>query len=171
MKCPSPLPKVLGTSSNQLCPIWGVCLDSWCHQHNVAAPFTCTVCHSVTKTCYSYSVEIYWFNRIFIFFLLCVHQFYWECWHFSVYISVRGKSSVLQMAAFRATMWLFSAIWGRSLNFAPSVGPDYTPPLNSSEGEVYWCIWLWCKGQLSHEGRAGQRGTRGGTWMNGAKIL
>lgn len=85
----------------------------------------------------------------FVFFcLLCVHQFYWECWHFSVYISVRGKSSVLQMAAFRATMWLFSGIWGRSLNFAPSVGPDYTPPLNSSEGEVYWCIWLWCKGQL-----------------------
>lgn len=84
----------------------------------------------------------------------------------SVYILVQGESSLLQMAAF----------WGEPCDssvttFAPSVAPDYAPTLKSSEFEVYWCIWLWCKGHVSHDGPAGQQGAREGTWLVGAKIL
>lgn len=70
MKWPSPLTKVLGTSSNQLCSIWGVCLDSWCH-YNVSL---------VIKACYSL-MQSSWFS------LVSVYQFCLRLRHF-LYIFV-----------------------------------------------------------------------------------
>lgn len=79
------------------------------------------------------------------------------------------NSFFLSTATFR--LWIFSSICVHGLYFAVSVGPVDTPTPNSSEGELYWCIWLWCKGQVSHEGARGQRGTREGMWIWRVKIL
>lgn len=83
----------------------------------------------------------------------------WDTTSLIIFHSV-GKVLFLSTATFR--LWIFSSICVQGLYFAVSVGPVDTPTLNSSEGEFYWCIWLWCKGQVSHEGTGGQRGIQEG---------
>lgn len=171
MKCPSTLPNVLGTSPDQPHPIGGVCLDSWCHQDIV----TVLIHMYCMPLRYKAVILIHWRAKgliwIFFFFffnrfLFLIHQIWCQCCLYFL-----PTNSDLQMAAFWETMWLFNSIQGQRLNFAPSFGPDYTPTPNSSEGLVYWCIWLWCKGQVSHDRPAGQWRTWAQTWLNRTKII